>query len=61
MNDGEFGSIELLRLKYRRRDQIIQTFCEIESPQKLGPPSLICTNFKTLRKAFDIPAEWTDI
>ena len=61
MNDGEFGSIELLRLKYRRGDQIIQTFCEIGSTQKLGPPSLISTNFETLRKSFDIHAEWTDI
>ena len=61
MNDGEFGSIELLRLKYRSGDQIIQTFCEIGSTQKLGPPSLICTNLKTLRKAFHIHAEWTGI
>ena len=50
MNDIEFGSVKLLRLKYRREDQIIQTFCKIGSPQKLGPPSLICRNFKTLRK-----------
>ena len=50
MNDDEFGSIKLLKLKYRRGDQIIQTFCKIGSPQKLGPPSLICRNFKTLRK-----------
>ena len=61
MNDGEFGSIELLRLKYRRGDQIIQTFCEIGSPQKLGPPSLICRNFKILRKVFLIHAQWTEI
>ena len=39
MNDEEFGSIELLRLKYRRGDQIIQTFCKIGSRQKLGPLS----------------------
>ena len=38
MNDAEFGSIKLLRLKYRRRDQIIQTFCKIGPPQKLDPP-----------------------
>ena len=50
MNDEEFGSIELLRLKYRRGDQIIQTFSKIGSPQKLGRPSLISRNFKTLRK-----------
>ena len=50
MNDVEFGSIELLRLKYRRGDQIIQTFCKIGCPQKLGPPSLIYRNLKTLRE-----------
>ena len=43
------------------RDQIIQTFCKIGSPQKLGPPSLICRNFRTLRKAYHIHAEWTEI
>ena len=61
MNVEEFRSRKLLKFKYRRRDQIIQTFCKIGSPQKLGPPSLICRNFKTLRKAFLIHAEWTDI
>ena len=50
MNDKEIVSIKLLKLKYRRGDQIIQTFCKIGSPQKLGPPSLICRNFKTLQK-----------
>ena len=49
-NDKEFVARKLLKLKYRRGDQIIQTFCKIGSPQKLGPPSLICRNFKTLRK-----------
>ena len=29
INDDEFGSIKLLKLKYRRGDQIIQTFCKI--------------------------------
>ena len=48
MDDEEFGSIELLRLKYKRGDETIQTFCKIGSPQKLGPPSLICTNLKIL-------------
>ena len=51
MNGKEFGSIELSRLKYRKGDQIIQTFCKIGSPQKLGAPSLISRNFMTLRKA----------
>ena len=32
MNDEEFESIELLRFKYRKADQIIETFCKIGSP-----------------------------
>ena len=31
-------------------DELIQTFCKIGSPQKLGTPSLICENLTTLRK-----------
>ena len=50
MNDDEFGSIKLLKLKYRSGDQIIWTFCKIGSPQKLGPPSLIFRNYETQRK-----------
>ena len=61
MNDTEFGSIELLRLKYRRGDQIIQTFCKIGAPLKLGPPSLICTNLKTLRKVLLNHAEYIEM
>ena len=61
MNDGEFGSIELLRLKYRRGDQIIQTFCKIGSPQKLAPSSLICTNFRTLQKVLLNHAEYIEM
>ena len=61
MNFEESASIKLLKLKYRKVDQIIQTFSKIGSPQKLAPPSLICRNFKALRKAFLIDAEWTEI
>ena len=50
INDEDIVSIKLLKLKYRRGEQIIQTFCTIGSTQKLGPPSLICRNFKTPRK-----------
>ena len=50
MNDEEFECKKLLKLKNRRGDQIIQTFCKIGSHQKLDPPSLICSKLKTLRK-----------
>ena len=50
MNDEEFGSRKPSKLKYRRGDQIIQTFFKIGSSQKLGPRSLICRNLTTLRK-----------
>ena len=61
MNEEEFEFEKLLKLKYRRVDQIIQTFCKIGSTQKLGPPSLICRNFKTLRKVLPNHAQWTEI
>ena len=41
INDKEFGSKKLLKLKYSRGDQIIQKIPKIGSSQKLGPPSLI--------------------
>ena len=50
MNDEEFCSLKFVKLKYRRGDQIIQSFCRIASPKKLGPPSLICGNCKSMRK-----------
>ena len=50
MNDKEFGSRKVLKLKYRKGDQIVQTFCKIGSSEKLGPPSLIWRNFNTLTK-----------
>ena len=55
MNDDEFGSIKLLKLKYRSGDQIIQTFCKIDSP------SLISTNIKSLRKVLLNHAECIEI
>ena len=50
MNDDEFPSTKLLKLKYRRGEEIIQTLCKTGSTEKLGPRSLFCRNFKTLRK-----------
>ena len=61
MNDQEIWSRKLLKLKYRRGEQIIQTFCKIGSPQKLVPPSLIWGNFRIVRKVFLIHVEWTEI
>ena len=61
MNDKEFGSRKLLKLKYRRGDQIIQTFWKIGSPKKLGLPSLICRNIKTLPKALLDHAEYIEM
>ena len=50
MNDDEFGSGKLLKLKYRMGDQIIQIFYKIGSTQKLGHPSLICRNLRLREK-----------
>ena len=61
MNEKESGSRKLLKLKYRRADQIIQTFCKTGSSQKLGAPSLICGNFEALRKVLLNHAACTEI
>ena len=50
MNDIEFGSFKLLKLKYRRGYQIIQRFCRIGFPQEILSLYLICEKFKSLRK-----------
>ena len=57
MNEEKFGSRELLRLKYRREDQIIQTCCKIGYPQKLGPPYLIYIDIRAPRKVLLIHAD----
>ena len=61
MKDDQFGSIKFLKLKYRRGHQIIQTFCKIGSSKKLGAPSLICRNFKILKKLLLNDAECIEI
>ena len=55
MNDQEILSIKFLKLKYRKKDQIIQSFC------KSGSPSLISRNFKTLTKVLVNDAECIEI
>ena len=60
MNGKKFGSLKLSKFKCRTGYQLIQIFCRIGSPQKLGLISLIC-NFKTLRKGILNYAECIDI
>ena len=45
-----FGPSILLKSKEKRGEQIIQSLCRIASTKKLGPTSLICENFWSLRK-----------
>ena len=61
MNDEEFGSKKLTKLKYRRGDQTMQTFCKIGSPQKLGALTLISRNFRTLTKVLLNQAEYIEM
>ena len=49
MNDEEIWYLKLLKLKYRKGDQI-QTFYKIGSAQKLDTHSLVWRNLKTRRK-----------
>ena len=51
MKDKEFGLIELLRLKYRREDQIILTFCKFGFTQKLDPTSFNLPKFQDSNKS----------
>ena len=62
MNDEVFGSLKLLKLKYRRGDQLIQLFWKIGSPpKKLGPPSSFGGNLKNLEKIILNHAECFEI
>ena len=62
MNDEEFEPVKLLKLKCRRVDQIIQTFCKIGSPLKFGPPPLFnLYKFQDSEKIIVNHAECIDI
>ena len=51
MNDNEFGSIKLLKLKYRRGDQIIQSFCKIDSLPEITSPLFNLEKFQGSEKS----------
>ena len=61
MNNKELGSRKLLKLEYRKVEQIIQAFYKFGFPQKLGTPCLIFRKFKTLRKVLVNYAKWIEI
>ena len=51
INDKEFGSLKVLRLKYRSGDQVIQTFSKISSPKGIRFPALYMEKFKKSDKS----------
>ena len=51
MNDEEFGSFKLLKLKYRREDEIIQLFCRIGSTQEIRSPLFNLRKFQKPEKS----------
>ena len=51
MNDDEFGFLKLLKLKYRRVDQIIQLFCRIGSPEEIRCPLFNLVSFQKAEKS----------
>ena len=55
MNDKEFGSFKLVKLKYKKGDQIIQSFCRIGSLQEIRSPFV---NLSKFQKAEKSTAEW---
>ena len=50
-DDEEFGSLQFLKLKYRRGDQIIQPFCRIGSPQEIRSPLFNLRKFEKTEKS----------
>ena len=50
VKDEEFGSLNLLKVKYRKADQIIQRFYKLGSSQKFGYSFLIDRTFERLWK-----------
>ena len=50
MNDKEFGSLKLLKLNYRRRNQTIQTFYKIGSRRNPPSPFFDLQNFQDSEK-----------
>ena len=51
MNDKGFGSLKLLKSKYRRQDQIILQFWSIVSPQETRPPLFNFWKFEKSEKS----------
>ena len=51
LDDEEFGSLKLLKWKYRRGDQIIQQFCRIGSPQEISSPIFNLRKFEKTEKS----------
>ena len=52
MNDKESGYLNILKFKYRRGDQMIQTFFSIGSPHELGSPLFNLKKFEKSKKLF---------
>ena len=50
MNGEEFGYLNMLNLKNKMERPNYSDFLQNWFPQKLGHPSIICRNLKTLRK-----------
>ena len=51
MNDKEFGSFKLVKLKYKKGDQIIQPFCRIGSLQEIRSPFVNLSKFQKAEKS----------
>ena len=61
MNDEEFRSFKLLKLKYRKEDRTIQLFWRTGFPNNYAPLSLLFGNLKTHRKVLLNHAECIEI
>ena len=61
MNNKEFGSFKLLKLKYRRGKEIIQPFWRIASPKEIRSSVLNLRKFQNLHKELVNHVECTEI
>ena len=52
VNDDEFRPVKLLKLIYRKGDQIIQTFCKIDPPPEIRSPLFYLYKFQDSEKKY---------
>ena len=55
MNDEECGTSQVWKVKYKKGDQYIQSFCRIRFPKEIRSPVVIFRTFKKTEKITTYP------